>query len=296
MFLVTGATGELGRRIVHLLRDRGQPVRAFCRLLSDYKDLERKGAEIFIGDLRYERDLEKACQGIQYAIAAHGSNPTDSDAETIDYRANINLIDFAKAAGAQHVVYISVLGAERNYDDAPIFRAKRAVEQYLEASGLNYTILQPSGFASSLLPLARRFRETGLYFAVGDPSHRISIVSTDDLARIAVDSVTCEAALNRTFKVGGPRILTRGDIPRIFGQVFNREPIVINPPLLAFDWVRSLVGIFDAKLERELGTLRALLADEFFCTAEEVKQLESDFNLQLEPLESFLRRYVASDS
>jgi len=51
MFLVTGATGGLGRRVVRSLRDQGQSVRAFVRLNSQYSELESRGAEIFIGDL-----------------------------------------------------------------------------------------------------------------------------------------------------------------------------------------------------------------------------------------------------
>ncbi|MBD1941977.1 NAD(P)H-binding protein, partial [Coleofasciculus sp. FACHB-712] len=64
MFLVTGATGGLGRRIVRLLREREMPVRAFVRLTSRYSELEHRGAEIFIGDLQRDKDIEKACQGV----------------------------------------------------------------------------------------------------------------------------------------------------------------------------------------------------------------------------------------
>ena len=62
MYLVTGATGGVGRRIVRLLRERDLPVRAFVRLTSRYGELENRGAEIFIGDLRQDRDIQKACQ------------------------------------------------------------------------------------------------------------------------------------------------------------------------------------------------------------------------------------------
>ena len=146
MYLVTGSTGGIGRRVVRLLREREKQVRAFVRLTSRYSELEHRGANIFIGDLRQEKDIQKACQGVQYIISTHGS---DSDALSLDYRANIELIDSAKATGVQHFVFISVLGADRGYEDAPVFKAKRAVEQYLAASGLNYTILRPSGLASN---------------------------------------------------------------------------------------------------------------------------------------------------
>lgn len=290
MFLVTGATGGIGRRVVRLLREQEKQVRAFVRLTSRYGELEHRGANIFIGDLRQERDIQKACQGVEYIISTHGS---DGDALSLDYRANIELIDSAKANGVQHFVFISVLGADRGYEDAPVFKAKRAVERYLETSGLNYTILRPAGLASNLLPLAERFRESGLYLLVGDRKNRTSIVSTDDLARIVVDSVTVAAARNQIFPVGGPEILSREDIPNIFGRIFNKEPVVINSPLFAVDALRGALGFFNPQAQKALGTFSTLLKNEFFCTNQEIAQLEAIFNFQLETLETFLRRYLA---
>jgi uncharacterized protein YbjT (DUF2867 family) len=293
MFLVTGATGGLGRRMVSLLRQRDLPVRAFVRLTSRYGELEQRGAEVFIGDLQQERDIQKACQGVQYVISTHGSNEfNQGKPEAIDYRANIDLIDAAKAAGVQHFVFVSVLGADRGYEDAPVFKAKWAVEQYLKASGLNYTILRPSGFSSNLVSLAERFQQTGIYLLIGDPKIRTSIVSTDDLARIAVDSVTVEGARNQVLPVGGPEALMREEIPQLFGRIFNREPLVINPPLGALDGVRALVGFVNPETQKALGTFRSLLANEFFCTPTEIQRLEAMFNFKLETLESYIRRSV----
>jgi uncharacterized protein YbjT (DUF2867 family) len=292
MFLVTGATGGLGRRIVRSLRQREQPVRSLVRLTSQYGELEHRGSEILIGDLRRERDLQKACAGVQYVISAHGSSDAGGTAETLDYQANIDLIDQSRSAGVQHFVFISVLGVDRGYEDAPTFKAKREVERYLQSSGLNYTILRPSGFASNLLPLAEQFRRTGVYLLLGDPLNRTSIVSTDDLAQIAIASVTVAAARNQTLAVGGPEILKREEIAQIFGRIFNRDPVIINPPLLALDGLRGAIGLFNPELRSSLGTLRTLLGNEFFCTTAETERVETLFNLKLETLEHFLRRYL----
>lgn len=289
MFLVTGATGGLGRRIARLIRERELSVRVLVRLMSNYAELEHRGAEILIGDLSRDRDIQKAVQNVQYVISAHGG-----ESESINYRANIELVDRSLEAGVEHFVFISVLGVDRGYEDAPVFKAKREVEKYLQNSGLSYTILRPAGFSSNLLPLAEQFRRTGTYLLIGDAESRTSIVSTDDLARIALDSVFIEGAKNQVLPVGGPEILQRQAIPEIFGRVFDREPIVINPPLLAFDGLRGLVGLFNTQTSSSLGTLRTLLANEFFCTPAEVEQVESLFGFKLERLESFLRRYVSN--
>ena len=288
MYLVTGATGSLGRRVVRQLREKEQPVRAFVRLSSRFSELEDRGAEIFIGDLKQERDIAKACGEVKYIISAHGGG----NAQAIDYRANIDLIERAIAEGVEHFVYISVLGVDRGYQDSTTFKAKREVEKYLMKSGLNYTILRPSGFANNIVPLAERFRDTGVYFSIGDQKNRSSIVSTDDLAKIAIASTEIEAAKNQIFSVGGPDILKREDIPRIFARLFNREPITINPPLQVFDGLRMGISLINPELNKSLGTLRTLLAHEFFCTKDEISRLESVFNMKMESLESFLRRYV----
>lgn len=290
MFLVTGATGGIGRRVVRLLRQREMPVRAFARLTSRYGELEHRGAEIFIGDLQQEKDIQKACQGVQYIISTHGS---DGNPLALDYRANIELIEQAKANGVQHFVFISVLGVDRGYEDAPVFKAKSAVEKYLESSGLNYTILRPAGLASNLLPLAERFRETGVYLLIGDPKNRTSIISTDDLARMVVDSVTVTAARNQILPVGGPEILMREDIPRILSRIFNKEPVIINAPIFVIDGLRGALGFVNPQAQKNLGTFRTLLSNEFFCTPEEIANLEAIFDFKLETLESFMRRYLA---
>lgn len=291
MFLVTGATGSLGRRVVRQLREQDLAVRAFVRLSSNYDELEDRGAEIFIGDLTEARDIIKASNDVEYIISCHGSG---KDSQRVDYRANVELIDYAVKNNVKHFVFISVLGVDRGYQ-APTFKAKKEVEKYLIASGLNYTILRPSGFANNLLPLAERFRDTGLYLLIGDSQNRSSIVSTDDLAKIAIASVTNPEAQNQIFAVGGPEALTREEIPRIFAKIFQKEPIIVNPPLLLFDGLRTGLGLFNPQLQESLGTLRTLLDNEFFCTREEITRLESTYNLKMESVDSFIRRYLGSE-
>ncbi|MBD1813777.1 SDR family NAD(P)-dependent oxidoreductase, partial [Microcoleus sp. FACHB-DQ6] len=107
------------------------------------------------------------------------------------------------------------------------------------------------------------------------------------------DSPTVEGARNQILPVGGPDVLTRDDIPRIFGRLFNREPTVINPPLVVFDGLRNVLGLLNPQAQKDLGTLRVLLGNEYFCTPEQVQNLESIYGMRMESLESFLRRNLS---
>ena len=92
--------------------------------------------------------------------------------------------------------------------------------------------------------------------------------------------------------VGGPEVLQREDIPKIFSRIFGREPIILNLPLLAVDGLRSVIGVFNPKAKEGLGTLRVLLANEFFCSPAEIETLESIYGMKMETLDTFLRRYL----
>lgn len=60
------------------------------------------------------------------------------------------------------------------------------------------------------------------------------------------------------------------------------------------DGLRSAIGLLNPNAQKALGTFRTLLDNEFFCTPDDIQNLESIFNLKLESLESFLQRYLGN--
>ena len=69
MFLIVGATGELGGRIVRLLRADGHDVRCLVRAGSDDVGLREVGATVVRGDLTDPPSLRVACEGVDTVIA-----------------------------------------------------------------------------------------------------------------------------------------------------------------------------------------------------------------------------------
>jgi uncharacterized protein YbjT (DUF2867 family) len=110
--LLTGGTGTLGRLVTPRLRDAGLTVRVLSRRRNESED----GVEFVTGDLATGEGVEAAVNGVGTIVHLAGSARGDHEATR-------NLVRAASRAGVQHLVYISVIGADR----VPLgwFRSKR---------------------------------------------------------------------------------------------------------------------------------------------------------------------------
>lgn len=113
--LVTGATGFVGSHVVRKLVQRGERVRVLARRSSSLKNLEGVPVETTTGDLTDRESIRRAVRGVSkvYHVAADyrlwAADPRQL------YRSNVegtrNILEAAKAAGVQRIVYTSTVGA-----------------------------------------------------------------------------------------------------------------------------------------------------------------------------------------
>jgi uncharacterized protein YbjT (DUF2867 family) len=150
--LVTGGTGTLGRLVVPRLREAGCDVRVLSRRNHSSTD----GIEYVIGDLATGEGLEVALDGVHTIVHLAGTAKSDDDKAR-------NLVRAASRAGARHLVYISVVGAERipvvsGVDRTMFgyFASKRAAEKVVADSGLPWTTLRATQFHDLMLMVARQ--------------------------------------------------------------------------------------------------------------------------------------------
>ena len=150
--LVTGGTGTLGRLVVPRLRDAGCDVRVLSRRSREGGE----GIEFVAGDLATGEGIEAAVQGTEIIVHCAGTAKGDEDKTR-------NLVRAASRAGARHLVYISVVGADRipvtsGIDRAMFgyFAAKLAAEHAVAGSGLPWTTLRATQFHDLILMTARQ--------------------------------------------------------------------------------------------------------------------------------------------
>jgi uncharacterized protein YbjT (DUF2867 family) len=140
--LVTGGTGTLGRLVVPRLRDTGGEV----RVLSRHGGEDGPGIQQVTGDLATGEGVEAAVRGTEVIVHLAGSTKGD------EVKAR-HLVRAATRAGARHLVFISVVGADRvpvasAVDRAMFgyFAAKLAAERAIADSGLPWTTLRATQF------------------------------------------------------------------------------------------------------------------------------------------------------
>jgi uncharacterized protein YbjT (DUF2867 family) len=150
--LVTGGTGTLGRLVVRGLLDAGCQVRVLSRRSHE----PREGIEYVAGDLATGEGIEAAVDGAGIIVHCAGSAKGDEDKTR-------NLVRAASGAGVRHLVYISVVGADRipvvsGVDRAMFgyFASKLAAERVVADSGLPWTTLRATQFHDAMLALTRQ--------------------------------------------------------------------------------------------------------------------------------------------
>jgi NADH dehydrogenase len=217
MILVAGGTGTLGSRLVSLLAGRGEQVRVLTRDRARAARLDAR-AEVAVGDAGNPEDLRRAAAGTHTVVSAiHGFAGTPGGTPArVDRNGNRNLIRAAFAAGAGHMILISVRDAAPGHPMA-LMRMKHAAEQELIASGLAWTIFRPSAYMETWCEvLGRPLLDKGKTMVFGQGANPINWVSAWDVARFADLAAADPALRGRVIEVGGPQNLTMTEFVRVF--------------------------------------------------------------------------------
>lgn len=209
MYLITGASGNVGRHIVAQLHAEGMPVRILSR--TPEKLSLPEGIETVMGDLSQPETLAPALEGVTtvFLFAVPKSAP--------------GFVTAARRAGVNRIVFLSSNGVQDGLTQQrdPIAGFHAEIEQTLEASGLHWTMIRPSTFAANALQWQWPIRSTSrvsLPFvqSTSAPVHEA------DIAAVAVQALIDERHNGSKYQVTGPESLTPIDQIQILADVLGR--------------------------------------------------------------------------
>src|ERR1700689_545506 len=211
IYLITGATGNVGSLVAERLIALGDRPRIFVR--DAHKARARYGGrvDIFTGDLADAKTLTPALAGAD-ALFLVNSGPPFAGLDEFAAKK-------AKAAGVKHLVKLSSYDAREQNVGTGVWHS--AGETAIRASGIPFTFVQPSGFMTNALYWASSIKAAGVVrTATGDG--KIPFIHPVDIAEVAVKALTEPEYSGQSLPITGPEALSYADMTAKIGAVIGR--------------------------------------------------------------------------
>ncbi len=218
---VSGANGNLGRRVLDLLLERDYPGRIVAGTRTPEKLAAVARVEARSADFDDVTGLAKALAGIDRMLIIP---PPQVDAHRgIQMH---NAIEAAKTAGVGHIICLSLMRPEPG---SPIVFAPDlyGAEQYLMGTGMSYTILRMTWYAEYLLQSLAQAVKMGRWFSASGEGI-VAHVAREDVAKAAAGALLAPTGMNRILNVTGPYGMTQRGIANIASEVSGRPIEIID--------------------------------------------------------------------
>jgi (4-alkanoyl-5-oxo-2,5-dihydrofuran-3-yl)methyl phosphate reductase len=209
-YLVTGATGNIGSRIVTRLQGLGFLPRIFVRDASKARARFGDGADIYVGDFGDASALAAALGGVDRMFLVTSGDKLAAQDEAV--------AKAAKAAGVGLIVKLSSYDA-RNKIGTGIWHAEG--EANIRSMAIPSTFIQPTGFMDNALYWASSIKSEGIVrSATGEG--KIPFVHSDDIAEVATLALTTNRHVGDSIPLTGPEALSYAEMAIIIGEAIGR--------------------------------------------------------------------------
>ena len=214
MIMLTGATGAAGSLIAGEFVTQREPLKVLVRDRAKAKRLlDAPTVKVVEGDMAERSSLAAALEGVDRVLMISG--PTMDMVET-----QCVFIDACKAAGVRHVIKFSGLDA-RLETRFPFGRMHKQIEGHLEASGLAWTELRPTGFMQEYLREAPSIvHQSALYLPLGDT--KLSPVDLADVAKVGFQLLRDGGHEGARLAMTGPEALGMAEIAESISGAIGR--------------------------------------------------------------------------
>ncbi|MCO8275864.1 NmrA family NAD(P)-binding protein [Actinoplanes sp. TRM 88003] len=268
MIVITGATGQLGSRIVERVIERvpAGEVGVSVRDAAKASALAAQGVRVRTGDFTDPAGLEHAFAGADRVLIISAAIRGDGAVA-----ANQAAIDAARAAGAQRILYTSHQAASKTSLFAPQL-THAATEDYLAGLGVPFTALRNGFYASTLNYYLGAALQTGELALPEDGP--FSWTAHDDLAEAAAIALADDGVLDGvTAPLTAPELLDFADVAALLSESTGRRVtrVVVGDD----DWKAAAVadGMPEFAAEFTLGMFRAARRGEFAVTGPTLEKL-----------------------
>ena len=252
--LVAGATGYLGGFVAREFKSRGHFVRALARSPGKLDPMKDQLDDIVKAEVTVPGTLKQVCEGIDVVFSSVGITKQKGRLtfRDVDYQGNKNLLDAARSAGVQKFIYVSVFNGPALLH-LDIVKAHEDFVGELKASGMNYTVVRPTGYFSDMGEFFK-MASKGRVYLFGPGSNRINPIHGADLAAVCADALEGE---RQEVEVGGPEILNWREIAELAFKTLGKPAKISSVPIRLAKTAVAATRIFN----RHQGELLAFFTE-----------------------------------
>ena len=246
---VTGATGFVGRSVIHALRAEGYGVRCLVRRGSEGDLRGQEAIERVEGDVLTRETLARGIAGCDTVIHLVGiireQATSHATFERVHVQGTINVLEAAAATGVRRYLHMSALGT-RTDARARYHRTKWAAEEAVRSSPIPWTIFRPSiiygpgdEFVNMLAAMVRRYPVTPV---IGNGLQRLQPIPVEQVAEGFARAVGLESTAKHIYPVGGPDMVTMRRLLDLIGVAVGRSRVrKLHVPI---GFIRPLARVF----------------------------------------------------
>jgi uncharacterized protein YbjT (DUF2867 family) len=253
--LIAGASGLLGREVVHACKQRGHKVIGLVRDAKKANGCD----EVRVADAANLSTLSDVCRGVDVLFSCIGASVSLTlgkgwrSFSAVDIPTNLNLLRVARESKVKRFVYVSFHGArEMMHLDYAIAHEK--VVDAIKESDIPYGIMRPVGFFSALGELQDLAR-LGFVPQIGSGVLQTNPIHDADLAEACAEMIDDEANGSER-SLGGPELLTRDEISRLAFTGLEKTPRVLKIP----PWIMKMNGLLSRPFHPRISHALAFFA------------------------------------
>jgi uncharacterized protein YbjT (DUF2867 family) len=209
-YLITGATGDVGSRVVRQLLERDIRPRVLTRTEEKARSLFGDRVDVCVGDLAAPASTRGAIQGAD-AVFLVNVGPEISERDKAAAR-------ISKEAGVRKIVKLSSLDVEHNL---AIGAWHEKGEAAICGVGIPFTFVRPTGFMSNLLAWAHSVRTEGVVRSSTAEGRR-PFIHSEDIASVCVAALLSDEYVGEALPITGPESLTFGEATDIIADTIGK--------------------------------------------------------------------------
>jgi len=231
MYVITGATGNIGSKAADILLTNGEKVRVVGRNAAGLQRFVDRGAEAAVGNLK---DSEFATRAFKGARAVFAMIPPDYS--SLDFRAYQNEVGTSIAtairnSGVRYVVSLSSQGAELSSGTGPILGLHDQEERLNRLEDVNVLHLRCTYFMENLLMSIPLISERGYAASAVRGDQEFAMIATRDIAAcVAEQLVQKDFSGKAAWDLLGQRDLSLNEAYAVIGREIGQ------PGLQSVQW------------------------------------------------------------